>query len=199
MTQPEYTTIEDLCEKAARRMIAEDDDTAFNEVSPASNKELLSGLQALSVAHDTLKQETAKIYEEIIDLTKTIQPTINQLMQQNQQKKNKQNSQNQNQQQNKHVITRSEIIITGITAKTITITTTTMKGNATKTIGKMNENLYMILEIWHYPQLRRVECPEDRRGLQQRQAMIKSVKHRRNHYYWDSRHKNPGKKENWRK
>ena len=101
MTQPEYTTIEDLCEKAARRMIAEDDDTAFNEVSPASNKELLSGLQALSVAHDILKQETAKIYEEIIDLTKTIQPTINQLMQQNQQKKNKQNSQNQNQQQNK--------------------------------------------------------------------------------------------------
>ena len=193
MTQPEYTTIEDLCEKAARRMIAEDDDTALNEVSPASNKELLSGLQALSVAHDILKQETAKIYEEIIDLTKTIQPTINQLMQQNQQKKNKQNSQNQNQQQ-KHVITRSEIIITGITAKTITITTTTMKWNATKTIGKMNENLYMILEIWHYPQLRRLECPEDRRGLQQRQAMIKSVKHRRNHYYWDSRYKNPGKK-----
>ena len=39
-----------------------------------------------------------------------------------------------------------------------------------------------------------MECPgEDRRGLQQRQAMKKSVKHRRNLYYWDSRHKNPGK------
>ena len=54
------------------RLYPEDDDTAFNEVSPASNKELLSGLQALSVAHDTLKQETAKISEEIRDL-----PTIN--------------------------------------------------------------------------------------------------------------------------
>ena len=110
MTQPEDTTIEDLCAKAASRMIVdrlypEDDDTAFNEVSPASNKELLSGLQALSVAHDTLKQETAKSSEEIRDLNKTIQPTINQLMQQNQnqsqQKTNEQNSQNQNQQQNK--------------------------------------------------------------------------------------------------
>ena len=103
MTQPEDTTIQDLCAKAASRMIVdhlcpEDDDTAFNEVSPASNKELLSGLQALSVAHDTLKQR-------IRDLTKTIQPTINQLMQQNQnqsqQKNNEQNSQNLNQQQNK--------------------------------------------------------------------------------------------------
>ena len=60
----------------------------------------------------------------------------------------------------------------------------------------LNEILYMILESWHYALLRSVECPgEDRRGLQQRQAMKKSVKHRRNHYYWDSRHKNPGKKE----
>ena len=107
MTQPEDTTIEDLCAKAASRIIVDrlypaDDDTAFNEVSPASNKELLSGLQALSVAHDTLKQETAK---EIRELTKTIQPTINQLMQQNQnqsqQKNNEQDSRNQNQQQNK--------------------------------------------------------------------------------------------------
>ena len=70
MTQPEDTTIQDLCAKAASRMIVdrlypEDDDTAFNEVSPASNKELLSGLQALSFAHDTLKQETAKISDEI--------------------------------------------------------------------------------------------------------------------------------------
>ena len=110
MTQPEDTTIEDLCAKAGSRMIVdrfypEDDDTAFNEVSPASNKELLSGLQALSVAHDTLKQKTAKISDEIRDLTKIIQPTINQLMQQSQnqskQKNNEQNSQNQNQQQNK--------------------------------------------------------------------------------------------------
>ena len=43
------------------RLYPEDDDTAFKKVSPASNKQLLSGLQALSVAHDTLKQETAKI------------------------------------------------------------------------------------------------------------------------------------------
>ena len=107
LTQPEETTIEDLCAKASSRMIVdrlypEDDDTAFNEISPSSNKQLLSGLQALSLAHDTLKQETAKISEEIKDLTKTLQPSINQLLQQNQnqnQKNNQQNSQNSNQQQ----------------------------------------------------------------------------------------------------
>ena len=107
LTQPEETTIEDLCAKASSRMIVdrlypEDDDTAFNEISPSSNKQLLSGLQALSLAHDTLKQETAKISEEIKDLTKTLQPSISQLLQQNQnqnQKNNQQNSQNSNQQQ----------------------------------------------------------------------------------------------------
>ena len=42
------------------RLYPEDDDTAFNEVSPASNKELLSGLQALSVAHDTFETRDCK-------------------------------------------------------------------------------------------------------------------------------------------
>ena len=69
MTHPEDTTIEDLCAKAASRIFVdrlypEDDEAAFNEVSTASNKELLSGLQALSIAHDTLNQETAKFLKE---------------------------------------------------------------------------------------------------------------------------------------
>ena len=64
------------------RLYQENEDMAFNEVSPASNKERLSGLQALSFAHDTLKQEAAKSSEEIRDSIKTIKPTINQLMQQ---------------------------------------------------------------------------------------------------------------------
>ena len=84
------------------RLYPEEDDTAFNEISPSSNKQLLSGLQALSLAHDTLKQETAKSSEEIKDLTKTLQPSINQLIQQNQNQNQKiiqQNSQNSNQQQ----------------------------------------------------------------------------------------------------
>ena len=106
LTQPEETTKEDLCAKASSRMIVdrlyrENDDTAFNEISTSSNKQFLSGLQALSLAH-TLKQETAKISEEIKDLTKTLQLSINQLLQQNQnqnQKNNQQNSQNSNQQQ----------------------------------------------------------------------------------------------------
>ena len=110
MTQPEDMKIEDLCAKAASRMIVdrlhpENDYTVFNEVGTASSEELLSGLQALSVAQDTLKQETAKLSEETRDIPKTIQPTINQLMQQNQnqsqQKNNEQNSKNQNQQQDK--------------------------------------------------------------------------------------------------
>ena len=63
MTQPEDTTIDDLCTKAASRMIVDrlypdDDDNAFNEVSSSiSPKQLLSELQALSVAQDNLKQE----------------------------------------------------------------------------------------------------------------------------------------------
>ena len=84
------------------RLYQENEDMGFNEVSPASNKERLSGLQALSFAHDTLKQEAAKSSEEIRDSIKTIKPTINQLMQQKRyQEKKKQNSQIRNQQQNK--------------------------------------------------------------------------------------------------
>ena len=65
MTQPEDTTIDDLCANAASRMIVDrlypdDDDNAFIEVSSSiSPKQLLSGLQALSVAQDNLKQETS--------------------------------------------------------------------------------------------------------------------------------------------
>ena len=47
LTQPEDTTIEDLCAKAASRMIVdrlypEDDENAFNEVSSISSKDLFS-------------------------------------------------------------------------------------------------------------------------------------------------------------
>ena len=71
MTLPEETTIDDLCAKAASRMIVdrlypEDDDSAFNEVSSTSvsGEELLTGMQALSLAQDTLKQQTTKLSDE---------------------------------------------------------------------------------------------------------------------------------------
>ena len=84
MTQPDETTIEDLCAKASSRMIVdrlypEDEDTAFNEVSNFSTKELLTGINELSKAHDVLKEETGKISTELKELTKTLQPTISQL------------------------------------------------------------------------------------------------------------------------
>ena len=52
--------------KASSRMIVdrlypEDDDTAFNEVSTFSTKELLTGIQELSKAQTTLKEETCKL------------------------------------------------------------------------------------------------------------------------------------------
>ena len=113
MTQPEETTIQDLCAKAASRMIVDrlypdDDDNAFNEVSSSiSPKQLLSGLQALSVAQDNLKQETSKISSELKDIAQTLQPSINQLNQQitrqntqQTQHQNQKNRPNQNQQQN---------------------------------------------------------------------------------------------------
>ena len=80
MTQPEDTTIDDLCAKAASRMIVDrlypdDEDDAFNEVSSSiSPKQLLSGLLALSVAQDNLKQETSKLSSELNDIAQSLQP-----------------------------------------------------------------------------------------------------------------------------
>ena len=103
MTQPEETTIEDLCAKAASRMIVdrlypEDEDSAFNEVSSFSTKELLTGIQALSQAQDTLKQETSKLSTDLKDLAKSLQPSLNQLAQNNQM----QNRPNQNNRQGQY-------------------------------------------------------------------------------------------------
>ena len=84
MTQPDEMPIEELCTKASSRMIVdrlypEDDDTAFNEVSSFSTKQLLSGIHELSKAQDNLKAETGKLSTELQELTKTLQPTVNQL------------------------------------------------------------------------------------------------------------------------
>ena len=84
LTQPDDTPIENLCGKASSRMIVDclypkDDDTAFNEVSTFSTKELLTGIQELSIAQDTLKEEPGKLATELKELSKTLQPTINQL------------------------------------------------------------------------------------------------------------------------
>ena len=84
MTQPDETPVEELCTKASSRMIVdrlypEDDDTAFNELQNFSTKDLLTGIHELSRAQDVLKQETGKLSTELQELTKTLQPTINQL------------------------------------------------------------------------------------------------------------------------
>ena len=70
ITQPEDMTIEELCTKVSRRLIVdrfypEDDDTAFNEISNFSTKQLLTGIHELSKAQDTSKQEPGKLSIEL--------------------------------------------------------------------------------------------------------------------------------------
>ena len=84
LTQPDDTPIENLRAKAPSRMIVDriypdDDDTAFNEVSTFIRKELFTGIQELSKAQDTLEKETCKLSIELKELSKTLQPTMNQL------------------------------------------------------------------------------------------------------------------------
>ena len=110
MTQPDETPIEELCAKASSRMIVdrlypEDDDTAFNKLRDFSTKDLLTGIHELSKAQDVLKQETGKLSTELQELTKTLQPTINQLTtaqstNNNNNNNNKNNNYNKNKQQN---------------------------------------------------------------------------------------------------
>ena len=63
------------------RLYPEDDEKAFNEVSSISSNDLLSRIQTFSLAQDKLKQETSKLSEGLKDLSKTFQPTINQIAQ----------------------------------------------------------------------------------------------------------------------
>ena len=74
LTQPDGTTVEDLCSKASSRMIVdrlylEDDDNAFNEISSISTKEILTGIQELSRTIDSLKSQQTKMAEELKQLS----------------------------------------------------------------------------------------------------------------------------------
>ena len=108
MTQPEDMAIDELCTKVSSRLIVdrlypEDDDTAFNEVSNFSTKQLLTGIHELSKAQDTLKEETGKLSTELQELNKTLQPTINQLAAtQNNTQNNNNNNRNNNNNNNKN-------------------------------------------------------------------------------------------------
>ena len=106
MTQPDETPIEELCTKTSSRMIVdrlypEDDDTAFNELQNFSTKDLLTGIHELSKAQDVLKQETGKLSTELQELTKTLQPTINQLTTAQTSNNNNNNRNNNNYNKNK--------------------------------------------------------------------------------------------------
>ena len=66
MTQPEDMAIEELCTKVSSRLIAdhlypEDDDSAFNEVSSFTTKQILTCIHELSKAQGTLKDESGKL------------------------------------------------------------------------------------------------------------------------------------------
>ena len=102
MTQPEDMAIEELCTKVSSRLIVdrlypEDDDTAFNEVSNFTTKQLLTDIHELSKAQDTLKDETGKLSTE---LQQHQNATINQLAatQNNTQNNNNNNNNNKNRQ-----------------------------------------------------------------------------------------------------
>ena len=104
LTQPDETTVEDLCSKAASRMIVdrlypEDDDSAFNEISSFSTKDLLAGIHELSKAQDTLKQETSKLSTEMKQMIESLTPVLNnQNQQQNNRNFNQRGNNNNNQQ-----------------------------------------------------------------------------------------------------
>ena len=105
MTLPEETTIDDLCAKAASRMIVDrlypdEDDNAFNEVSSVSSKDLLTGIRALSDAQETLKQETVKLSNDLKMLTTTFSESINQVTQQSWHSNNQTPIQNSSQNNN---------------------------------------------------------------------------------------------------
>ena len=100
MTQPDEALIEELSAKASSRMIVyrlypEGDDTAFNEFHNFSAKDLRTGIHDLSKAQDVLK-----LSSELQELTKTLQPTINQLTTGKTSSDNNNNSNNNNNNQN---------------------------------------------------------------------------------------------------
>ena len=87
LTLPDETTVEDLCAKAASRIIVdrlypEDDDSAFNEIRGTSTKDFFAGIEELSKAQTKFNENTTKITEELKELTKNIGSTsINEMAQ----------------------------------------------------------------------------------------------------------------------
>ena len=94
LTQPDETTVEDLCSKASSRMIVdrlypEDDDSAFNEISSVSTKEILTGIQELSKTTDSLKEQQAKMAAEIKQISENKNKQQNNTNYNNNQRQNK--------------------------------------------------------------------------------------------------------------
>ena len=89
---PEEPIVDEICAKAASRITLErfypeDDDSAFNELSSTSvsSKELSIGMQALSLAHDTPKQQANNFSDQIQQPYTNLQISLNFITQQSNQ------------------------------------------------------------------------------------------------------------------
>ena len=88
---PEELIFDEICAKAASRIIVErfypEDASAFNERSSTSvsSKEFPIGMQALSLAHDTLKQQANKFSDQLQQPYKNLQTSFNFITQQSNQ------------------------------------------------------------------------------------------------------------------
>ena len=76
LTQPKDSTVDELCAKAASRMIVdrlypEEDDNAFNELRGTSSKDFFAGIEELTKAQTKFTADTTKITDELKELSKT--------------------------------------------------------------------------------------------------------------------------------
>ena len=100
LTQPEDSTADELCAKAASRMIVdrlyqEEDDKSFNELRGTSSEGVLAGIEELAKAQTNFKTETTKIAGEIKELSKNLNSaSLNQMSSSNQKHANQNTSNN---------------------------------------------------------------------------------------------------------
>ena len=101
LTQPEATTIEDLCAKTASRLTVhrlplEDDDAAFTELRGISSRDFFAGFEELTKAQTKFQQKTPKLTDELKEIIKTLtESSLNQRG-----NNNRQNNQNNQRQRN---------------------------------------------------------------------------------------------------
>ena len=100
LTQPEDSTVDERCAKAASRMIVdrlypEEDDSAFNEIRGTSSEDFFAGIEELSKTQTKFNTETTKITDELMELSKNLNSaSLNEMSSDNQNNANQNTSNN---------------------------------------------------------------------------------------------------------